>query len=229
LYFIIIKMIIIDNLLARGQNSVAYEAHLAGYAYGVVVTLLLLATHLVEAGSYDLLAMLKRWNRRRQYRDVVADGYDPFTGMGARRRVESHEVPRPEAGPRERHVQAKEMRLEIDHLAEQRNLPAAAELYIKLMQLDPSQLLARQHLLDIANQLASDHRAAEAAQAYEQFLTHYATYEYAEQVELMLGILYARYLHEPAKAIKHLQNAAGKLTDPGQLKMCQEELAKLGA
>lgn len=229
LYFIIIKMILIDNLLARGQGSVAYEAHLAGYGYGVVVTFLLLATRLVEASGYDLLAMLKRWNRRRRYRDVVADGYDPFTGLGPRKRVESREVPPPGIGPRHRHAQAKEIRLEIDHLVEQRNLPAAADLYLKLMQLDASELLPRQHLLDIANQLASDHRAAEAARAYEQFLTHYSTYEYAEQVELMLGILYARYLNEPGKAIKHLQKAAEKLTDPGQLKMCREELAKLGA
>jgi membrane associated rhomboid family serine protease len=227
LYFIIIKLIVIDNILARGQRSVAYEAHLAGYGYGVVVTLLLLATHLVEGSSFDLLAMLKRWNRRRQYHDVVANGYDPFAGAGARKRVEAREVRGPE--PRQSHVQARDLRLEIDRYVEQRNLPAAADLYIRLMELDPEQLLARQHLLDIANQLASDQRAAEAARAYEQFLAHYASYEYAEQVELMLGILYARYLHEPDKAIKHLRNAVDKLTDPGQLKMCREELAKLGA
>jgi membrane associated rhomboid family serine protease len=229
LYFILIKLILIDNLLARGQGSVAYEAHLAGYVFGVAATLVLLAAHLVEGSSYDLLAMLKRWNRRRQYRGVVADGYDPFMGMGPRKRVEAREVPPPDAGSRHRHAQVREIRLEIDRLVEQRNLPAAADLYVKLMQLDPGQLLARQHLLDIANQLASDHRAAEAARAYEQFLTHYAAYEYAEQVELMLGILYARYLQEPGKAIKHLRNAADKLTDPGQLRMCREELAKLGA
>jgi membrane associated rhomboid family serine protease len=227
LYFIIIKMILIDNLLARGQGSIAYEAHLAGYGFGIVGALLLLMTGLVGASSYDLLAMLKRWNRRREYRDVVANGYDPFTGMGPRKRVEAHEVPQPDAGPRHKHSQAREIRLEIDRLVEQRNLPRAADLYLDLMQLDSHQLLPRQHLLDIANQLASDHRAMEAARAYEQFLTHYATYEYAEQVELMLGILYARYLHEPGRAIKHLQKAADKLTDPGQLKMCREELAKL--
>jgi membrane associated rhomboid family serine protease len=227
LYFIIIKMILIDNLLARGQGSVAYEAHLAGYGFGIAGALLLLMTGLVGASSYDLLAMLKRWNRRRQYRDVVANGYDPFTGMGPRKRVEAQEVPRPDAGPRHKHSQAREIRLEIDRLVEQRNLPGAADLYLDLMRLDSHQLLPRQHLLDIANQLASDHRAVEAARAYEQFLTHYATYEYAEQVELMLGILYARYLHEPDRAVKHLQKAADRLTDPGQLKMCREELAKL--
>lgn len=229
LYFIIIKMIVIDNLLARGQGSVAYDAHLAGYGYGIAVTSLLLAVGLVQAGGYDLLAMLRQWNRRRQYRDVVAGGYDPFTGTGPRKRIESRTVPHPDAGPGHGDAQTREIRLEIDRLVEQRNLPAAADLYIRLMQLDSGQLLPRQHLLDIANQLASDHRAPEAARAYEQFLTHYATYEYAEQVELMLGILYARYLHDSGKAVTHLRNVVDKLTDPGQVKMCRDELARLGA
>ena len=84
-----------------------------------------------------------------------------------------------------------------------------------------------QQLLDIANQLASDKHPAESARAYEQFLTHYGNYEYAEQVQLMLGILYSRYLDKPDLAVKYLQAATEKLTDPGQLKMCQDELAKL--
>jgi hypothetical protein len=43
----------------------------------------------------------------------------------------------------------------------------------------------------------------------------------------MLGILYSRYLNQPELAIKNLQAAAQKLTDPGQIKMCNDELAKL--
>jgi hypothetical protein len=39
--------------------------------------------------------------------------------------------------------------------------------------------------------------------------------------------LYCRYLDQPEQAIKHLEAATEKLTDPGQLKMCQDELARL--
>jgi len=92
---------------------------------------------------------------------------------------------------------------------------------------DGKQILPRQELLDIANQLASEDKPAESAQAYEQFLTHYGSYQYVEQVELMLGVLYSRYLHNHDLAVKHLQAAAKKLTDPGQLKMCKDELDKL--
>jgi membrane associated rhomboid family serine protease len=226
LYFILLKMIVIDNVLARGRFSIAYDAHLAGYAFGIGVTLLLLITRLVNTNSFDLWTVIKHWNRRRLYRDTVANGYDPFTGAGARKRVEAREIPQP-AADAQKQTRIEQIRYEISHRITQRNLPAAAALYLELTQIDPEQVLPRQHLLDVANQLASDHRATEAAQAYEQFLTHYGNYEYAEQVELMLGILYSRYLHRPQEALEHLQRASEKLSDPNQLELCRQELARL--
>jgi len=228
LYFIGLKMILIDNVIARMTPGVAYDAHLAGYTYGLLITLGLLATRLVGTSNFDLWAMLRQWNRRRQYRDVVAEGYDPFLGNAGRRSVEAREVPR---SPAEAQRQAKvdQIRHEISRWIAQRNMAAAADLYLELMQVDPEQVLPRQYLLDIANQLAGNHRSAEAAHAYEQFLTHYGNYEHAEQAELMLGILYSRYLHDPPQAVAHLQKAVERLSDPGQLKMCREELARLGA
>jgi ribosomal protein L29 len=207
---------------------VAYDAHLAGYAYGILITLGLLATRLVSTSNFDLWAMIKRWNRRRQYRDVVAEGYDPYTGTGARRRVEAREVPK-SAAEVEKQARVDQIRHEISRWMGQRNVAAAADLYLELMRVDPEQVLPRQYLLDIANQLAGSRRSAEAAQTYEQFLAHYGDSEHSEQVELMLGILYSRYLQDPQRAIVHLQKAAGRLSDPTQLKMCRDELARLGA
>jgi hypothetical protein len=62
---------------------------------------------------------------------------------------------------------------------------------------------------------------------YEQFLAHYSNYEYAEEVQLMLGLLYSRYLNQAEPALKYLRAAAAKLSDPGQLKMCRDEIARL--
>ncbi len=226
LYFIGFKLIIFDNLISRITPAVAYEAHLAGYVYGITLMLSLLKMRILGGTQYDLWVMIQQWNRRRQYRDAVAAGYDPFSGVGGRRRVEAREV----HVDRRSQTRIEQIRQAIADRVQERNLSAAAELYVELMRLDPEQVLPRQQLLDIANQLASDHRAADAAHAYEQFLTHYSTtYEYTEQVELMLGILYSRYLHEREKAIQHLQNAATKLVDPGQLQMCRDELTRLGA
>lgn len=226
LWFIAFKMILFDNMIAAYGATVAYDAHIAGYAYGIGTTLLLLATRLVSSSSFDLWAMIKHWNRRRLYRDAVANGYDPFTGEGARKQVEAREVPKPSEDT-QKQTQIGQIRHEISRWIMQRNLPAAADLYLELMRIDREQVLPRQHLLDVANQLASDHRATEAAQAYEQFLTHYGNYEYAEQVELMLGILYSRYLQRPQEALDHLQRACEKLSDPNQLELCRQELARL--
>ncbi|MCX5646007.1 MAG: rhomboid family intramembrane serine protease [Phycisphaerae bacterium] len=223
LYFIGFKLIIFDNLISRITPAVAYEAHLAGYVYGIGLMLALLATRILSGTHYDLWVMIRQWNRRRQYRDTVAAGYDPFSAVGGRRRVEARV--RSDGQHQEK---IEQIRRDISGRIEQRNLPAAADLYVELMRLDPGQLLPRQQLLDIANQFVSDHRTVEAARAYEQFLAHYSTtYEYTEQVELMLGILYSRYLHEPQKAVQHLQKAAERLTDPGQVQMCHDELARL--
>jgi len=227
LYFIVLKMILLDNMLARGQNNIAYDVHLAGYAFGITITLGLLALRLVETNQFDLWAMIKRWNRRRTYHDAVSDGYDPFRGSG-RQPVAAREVKKTVA-QMQKENETREIRHAISRRLEERNLPAAAELYIKLMNVDSQHVLPRQFLLDIANQLASDKQPSQAAWAYEQFLTHYGAYEHAEQVQLMLGILYARYLDKPDQAAEHLKRAVERLSDPGQVKMCRDELARLGA
>lgn len=224
MYFIAIKLILIDNLMVRVAH-VAYDAHLAGYAFGIIVILVLLRVGFVSGSSFDLWAMIKRWNRRRLYRDSVAGGYDPFSSSRGSRPIRTKEVARAE--PSENEQRIFELRSEIAQRISQRNLSTAADLYLDLMELDSEQILPRQYLLDIANQFAGDNRPAESARAYEQFLRHYKTYEYAEQVQLMLGILYSRYLDKPKEAVKYLQAASQRLSDQGQLDMCRQELARL--
>ncbi len=226
LYFIAFKMILFDNVIARYTPHVAYDAHLAGYAVGIAAMVGMLATGLIGGSSYDLWAMIKRWDRRRRYRDVVSSGYDPFSGRTKTKQIRVKEVIK-SAAQQQKEEQTRQLRNEINNRFMQRNLPAAAEVYLELMRHDSEQILPRQQLLDIANQLAGDNKHAESARAYEQFLTHYGNYEYAEQVELMLGILYSRYLHQTEPAVKYLQAAAKKLSDPGQLTMCRDELARL--
>jgi membrane associated rhomboid family serine protease len=226
LYFIGFKLIFWDNVVERRIPNVAHEAHLSGYAFGISAMLVMLATGLIGSSRFDLWAMIKRWNQRRRYRDVVSNGYDPFAGLPTDKQIKVKEVKKT-AAQQQREERIKHLRNEIASRMLQHNLPAVAEAYLELIELDNEQILPRQHLLDIANQLASESKHAESAQAYEKFLTHYSNYEYVEQVELMVGILYSRYLHKPELAIKHLQTAAQKLSDRGQVKMCNDELAEL--
>ena len=226
LYFIAFKMIIFDNMILRFTPNVAYDAHLSGYAFGIAAMVGMLATGLISSSHFDLWDMIRQWNRRRRYRDVVASGYDPYTGRTATKRIQVKEIKKTPA-----QLQAEEttrqLRGQISTRIQERNLSAAAQTYLELFGHDSEQIIPRQQLLDIANQLAGENRHAESAQAYEQFLTHYKNYEYSEQVELMLGLLYSRYLAQTEPAVKHLQAAAKKLSDPGQLKMCRDELARL--
>jgi membrane associated rhomboid family serine protease len=226
IYFIVLKMIFIDNMIAGYTPNVAYDAHLAGYTFGIAASLLMLATGLTESTHFDLWAMIRQWNRRRQYREVVSAGYDPFMGFTPPKRIKVKEVPN-SADHQQQSEAARQIRDQIAVRISQHNLPDAAELYLQLIRLDPNQLLPRQYLLDVANQLASAGRRAEAADAYEKFLAHYAGYQYVEQVELMLGLIYSRYLDKPDLALKHLRSAEPKLADPAQLKMCRDEIDKL--
>jgi membrane associated rhomboid family serine protease len=228
MYFIILKMVLWDNIIEPkfSLDAVAYDAHLAGYAFGIGGVLLLLATGLVTSGGFDLWSMIKRWNRRRQYRDVVAGGYDPFTGRNTAKPIKAREIKKnPAQEAQDNRIM--ELRSQIAGSIEQGNLALASQIYLQLMEVDSQQVLPKQYLLDIANQLMAEGRYADSAQAYEQFLTHYSNYEYVEQVQLMLGILYCRYLDKNGPAIKYLTAAREKLTDPGQRKMCEDELRRL--
>ena len=223
IYFIAFKMIIYDNVIGRYTSNVAYDAHLAGYTFGIVSSLLLLTTGLLSSSQFDLLAMLKQWNRRRIYRDAISTGYDPFTGTGGKKSITARDVTKP--GPDE--PQIRQLREDIANSVYRHDLQTAAQQYLNLMSLDSQQILPRQHLLDIANQFASDGEYNNATLVYEKFLTHYANYEHIEQVELMLGIIYSRYLEKLDLALNHLRVAERKIVDPAQLLMCRSEIEKL--
>jgi len=226
IYLIGLKMILIDNVIVRTTSYVAYDAHLSGYAFGIAASLLLLATRLLTHDQTDLWFMLRQWNRRRVYHGSVSDGYDPFKGSPARRPVTVKDVKKP-AADHEPDEKAARLRSQIISLINRKNLSEAAKLYMKLSASSADFVLPQQHQLDVANQLMSMSKWEESASAYEKFLTHYKSYEYAEQVQLMLGILYSRYLADHVKAVEYLKAAKEKLTDPGQIKMCEAELDKL--
>jgi outer membrane protein assembly factor BamD (BamD/ComL family) len=79
----------------------------------------------------------------------------------------------------------------------------------------------------VAAQLASEQRHADAAEAYEQFLRTYPGFDQIEQVELMLGLIYARYLDRYVRAKECLTRALARLHDPKQVELAQTELRRI--
>ncbi len=227
IWFIGIKLIVIDNVIIRSTPYVAYDAHLAGYAFGILSIMVLLAFNLLSHDQMDLWRMLRQWNRRRQYRDAVSSGYDPFTGKNPKKRVwvSVQDSKNPQSGEQAETI--RKLRGEIASHIAARNLHTAGEKYGKLLEIDPDNVLPRQNQLDIANFLMSEGKWHLSAQSYELFLKHYPNYVYSEQVQLMLGILYARYLNNSQSAKKYLSQALDRLSDERQKNMCQQELDKL--
>ncbi len=226
IYFIGFKLIFWDNFLVRSTQNVAYDAHLAGYFFGIGSVMGLLGIGVLQRSPFDLWSMVKRWNQRRKFKGMVDEGYDPFGAPGGVKRIK---VKQRELTPE----QEKKLKM-IEGLRDQISVSLtrgavadAAEKYLQLQEIDDKQVLSRNAQLDVSNQLMAMGKWQECADAYEKFMEHYSSYQYAEQVELMLGVVYSRYLDKPKLAIKYLEDAKDKLRDEGQRKMCQEELDRL--
>jgi hypothetical protein len=220
-----------------GSSGVAHTAHIWGVMLGFGVCVGLLAVRLLPRDPFDFLALVHRWNRRRQYQSLVAAGYDPFRSAGGAAGAQV-EVRRTEAeAQRERRQRdlydatverIKELRAQVYEAIAHHNLPHAAIVFMELKSIDPNQVLSRQAQLDVANQLASQQFYAEAAEAYEQFLTHYPKFAQIEHVVLMLGLICAWYFGRRARAKELLSHAVTRLHGESELRMARAELEELG-
>jgi membrane associated rhomboid family serine protease len=213
-----------------GSSGVAHTAHIWGVMLGFGVCVSLLAVRLLPRDPFDFLALVHRWNRRRQYQSLVAAGFDPFgsTPLALRRSADERERERRQRDLHDAAVERiKELRAQVHEAIAHHNLPHAAIVYLELKSVDPNQVLSRQAQLDVANQLASQQFFAEAADAYEQFLRHYPNFAQIEHVELMLGLICARYLGRRARAKELLSHAVTRLHGESELHMARAELEKL--
>jgi len=206
-------------------RTVAYEAHLAGYLFGFVVGMALLLSRLLGCEPYDMLSLIERWKRRRQFRALTADGYSPWEASRPGDPPRG-DAPAPEVSEQQKTIM--ELRARIGkHLADHEHDPAA-ELYTDLVHLDANQVLGQQNQLDVANQLMARGQYDEAATAYELFLNTYANYAQREQVQLILGLIYTRYLERKQRAKELLSAALPRLGDAEQKQLARAELDKIG-
>src|SRR5205807_1502932 len=103
----------------------------------------------------------------------------------------------------------------------------AARMYLQLKGIDPTQVLSKQAQADVANQLFAQQLYPQAAEAYESLLRVYPKYEQVEQIELMLGLIYARYLEQYARAKQYLEQALPRLHGERELELARTELARI--
>jgi membrane associated rhomboid family serine protease len=207
------------------RDNVAHAAHVGGTLFGFLTCVSLLVFRLLPRDHFDVVALIQRWNRRRQYREVISSGYNPFeyTQVTVPGPVRPTTVP-----PTEQTQRLLELRASIADAVGVHDMDLASKLFLELKALDPQQVLSRQNQIDVANHLASQQLFPQAAEAYEAYLGQYPKSEQIEQIELMLGLIYARYLANYQKAREMLTRAADKLQhNERQLALAKDELAHI--
>lgn len=210
-----------------GNSGVAHTAHVGGFIFGFVICLILLVVGLLPRDKFDILTLLNRWRRKHDYRALVRGGFNPWEHIRPEEPVPARGyVPPPPPDPATQRLL--DLRGQVADAVTTHDLPRAAQLYLKLKQLDRNQVLSRQAQLDVANQLTSQQMYAEAADAYEQFLRCFPNYDQIEQVQLILGVVYARYLDQRARAGQLLRLALPRLRTERDVALANSELARIG-
>lgn len=230
---ICLKLILWDNVLAPqmvgggpGASNVAFDAHLAGYAFGFCVIAVMLATRVLPRDQFDIVALWRRW--------LVRRGVPLPAGKAAPARPVRSPVRQGPYARKARPVSAKEvvisdprvdqiteLRMEIVEALGHADRDRAAEKYQQLIEVDARQVLPQTQQLEVANQLVGMNRLPQAAAAYEKYLSHYASTGEADHVRLLLGIIYARDLQQYELAAEHLTQARPRITDERRLKQCE--------
>lgn len=230
-YFEVSSLLLIGAYIAlnvyehvAGAGQVAHLAHLTGYAYGFGIGMGLLWTGLLAREPFDMLSLLAQRRRRAQFARMTREGFEPWAGGAAASGPARGEA---DPAPDRRHHEILALRARVSQAIERHDMPHAAELFDQLLERDPAAVLSQQHQLDLANHFMSAGRYEAAAQAYEMLLGVYTNYPQREQVELILGLIYARYLRRPQRARELLTQAAQRLRDPEQQRLAQQVLEEV--
>ena len=159
------------------------------------------------------------------------------------RKIHARHTEQPVSPMTESHAQ---LRAEINRLLAAGQIEQAADRYRILLAevpgnelvdtdaaateiLDPmsATVLAEQGQLDVASQLYSQGDHADAARAYELLIQSYPTSTKADEVRLILGLLYARHLALPQRARELIEKARPRLREESQARLADQLLAEL--
>lgn len=228
LYFCIDLLNQTVSLMGSRTGNTAYMAHLAGYVYGFGVAFVLLATGIVKRGECDIFYLFTQARRRAAMRaatrGTVAGAWESAaadTGKRLAGRAAASGPPSPEQ------QQVLDLRAEVNRLASAHDLPQAAARYRTLLAQAPDSVFTEQRQLELANQLYVQQDHAHAAAAYELLLDRYPACGSAAEVRLILGMLYARRLKRPDRAVELIGSARPMLRDAAQTALADELLAEL--
>lgn len=205
-------------------GGVAYLAHLTGSFFGFLTGIVLLKSRLLAREPYDMLSMLEHRRRRAHFTALTRKGYHPWDASPKGKPTTAADAAPPIS---DAELRVLEQRAEIARAIAAHNLDRAAELYAELLDRDASQTLSLRNQIDLANHFASQQRYDLAARAYELLLNTYTSFPDREQIELMLALIYMRYLNRRQRARELLNAALPSLHDREQKQLAESMLAGL--
>lgn len=211
-------------------GNVAYLAHISGNLLGFAVGLALLATGMLPREPYDFPALITRARKRWTARRLTRKGWSPWQADMMNRdngpskpkdlRTTSADDPKLESINRQR--------ADVITALAAGNHRRAVQGYEQLLKLDDEQILPRAHQLDVGGLAMQAGRYDTAAGAYERFSRAYPDDEAGEEVKLILGLIYCRYLHAPGRASPLLRHAANNHPDPARRELAKQCLNEIG-
>lgn len=229
---ILLKIIVWDNVVAPQlgvAGSVAHGAHLAGYLFGFAGALVMLLIRALPRDQFDILALWKRWHQRREFRAAMKDPAAAARAQfGSVAQVASAD-PRQRAEEDRRFSELMDLRAKATEAVELRNPEAAGEYYRRLLNLDSKACLPERHQLEVGREYYSAGRLQPAATAFERFVECYPNSSEADNVRLLVGIIYARDLRKFEAADRHLTQSMETLRDETRRQQCLQWLRNVRA
>ncbi len=202
--------------LGFGRGNVSIEAHLGGYLLGLTTAFTLLATRAVPRDAYDLFSVVHRKRRLREIRAAAESAQK-------RMQAPAKEDPAAEA--------LATARAGVAASLARSDAPGAANAYAALLAAFPAAgraaALTRHNQIAVANELVHSGRHREAYRAYELFLEAYPKDPQTPHTRLVLGLLAARYLSNPAAARAHVLEAMPTLSDSDDVTLARQLLAEM--
>ncbi len=202
----------------EGGGNVAYMAHIGGYIFGASIPITLLWLHAIPREPYDLFSIGRQAKRRRDFK-ALAHKTSPWRAdLPSQSRVGNAPGKSKRPAPDEAITSA---RAEVSTLIATGEIARATDKYIALLDKDADATMNRDAQLVIANHLATESRHTEAVAAYDRFLARFPTDRETPRLKLMIALFSARYLNDPIRASKlleelrtaHLDESAQSLAD----------------
>ncbi len=203
------------DAVAGTHGPVAVVAHLAGFAAGVALGLLLLSRDWVDRDEDDLLSLLR----------------------GTRGRSLAEQFPRKPAvqpaaaseADAQRLAAAGRMRAALEAQVAAGDLAGAGELYQAFLAAFPGEPLGEAPHIALANWLLRAGRQAEAAAAFHHFARTHPRHAQAAHALYSAGTLYGQSLGQAARGQALLKEAATRLRDPDKARRAREAAQALEA